>query len=253
MLTQSSLLFTSALLLFASSLVNASGQIAQVIDATDFCIFLPPSNSTNRNIADTEWNANAFCLGTVPLATGAEKLPTGFITSAHYVKTDTYVQVTGQMDYTKAKLNKSDQGGQYDIKAPIGSSCTGWSYYVNLVEPISNTYCIRCCNDTKTCNRGISEKGCAHIIPGDYSGPGSTSNITTVVTSTTKTTTVRPSTVSTTGTPTTTQNTTTGNSSNNANTTNPKVTAQGINNAHSNQRPIISALGLGILLTLIIL
>lgn len=164
--------------------VSAKGQIAQVIDANNFCVFLPPSDSTNRIISDTEWNANAFCLGNNPLATGAEKLASGFIKSAHYLKTDTYVQVTGQMDYTKENLVGTDGGGQMDVRAPMGSSCAGWKFYVNLIEPESNTYCMRCCNDDRTCNRGISEKGCAHIIPGDYSGPnGNTGGV--VVTTTT--------------------------------------------------------------------
>jgi hypothetical protein len=125
--------------------VSAKGQIAQVVDATDFCVFLPPSDSTDRIISNTEWNANVFCLGNTPLAKGAEKLPDGFIKSAHYVKTDAYVQVTGQMDYTKANLVATDEGGQMDIRAPMGSSCAGWKYYVNLIEPVSNTYCMRCC------------------------------------------------------------------------------------------------------------
>ncbi|KAI7894615.1 uncharacterized protein EV154DRAFT_498324 [Mucor mucedo] len=153
------------------SSVNAYGMVAQVVDANDFCVFLPPDDATDRIISDSEWNANAFCMGSTPLATDAGTLPSGFIKSAHYVKTDLYVQVTGQMDYTKANLDGTDGGGQMDVKAPVGSSCVGWDYYVNLIEPTTNTYCMRCCNDTVSCNRGISEKGCAHIIPGDYSGP----------------------------------------------------------------------------------
>ncbi|GAA5806834.1 hypothetical protein MFLAVUS_000182 [Mucor flavus] len=160
----------SCVTLVATS-VHAYGMVAQVVDANDFCVFLPPDDATDRIISDSEWNANAFCMGNTPLAKNAGKLPSGFIKSAHYVKTDAYVQVTGQMDYTKANLVGSDGGGQMDIKAPVGSSCAGWSYYVNLIEPESNTYCMRCCNDTTNCNRGISQKGCAHIIPGDYSGP----------------------------------------------------------------------------------
>lgn len=160
----------SCVTLVATS-VHAYGMIAQVVDANDFCVFLPPDDATDRIISDSEWNANAFCMGNTPLAKNAGTLPSGFIKSAHYVKTDAYVQVTGQMDYTKANLVGSDGGGQMDVKAPVGSSCAGWSYYVNLIEPESNTYCMRCCNDTTNCNRGISEKGCAHIIPGDYSGP----------------------------------------------------------------------------------
>lgn len=151
--------------------VNAYGMIAQVVDANDFCVFLPPDDATDRIISDSEWNANAFCMGSTPLAKDAGTLPSGFIKSAHYVKTDAYVQVTGQIDYTKANLVGTDDGGQMDIKAPTGSSCVGWSYYVNLIEPATNTYCIRCCNDSTNCNRGISQDGCAKIIPGDYSGP----------------------------------------------------------------------------------
>ncbi|KAI8365956.1 uncharacterized protein BYT42DRAFT_483351, partial [Radiomyces spectabilis] len=152
-----------------ASMVNAFGQVAQVVDATNFCVFLPPTDSADRNIADTEWNAQAFCMGNTPKATNAGKIPAGFIQSAHFVATDKYVQVTGQIDPTKANLDVNDDGGQYDIKAPDGSSCAGWKYYVNLIEPTGRTYCMRCCNDDRTCNRGISEKGCAHIIPGDYS------------------------------------------------------------------------------------
>ncbi|OAD70838.1 hypothetical protein PHYBLDRAFT_102846, partial [Phycomyces blakesleeanus NRRL 1555(-)] len=139
-----------------------------VVDASNFCLFMPPADSVNRNIADTEWNAEAFCIGKAPKATNAGKLNDNFILSAHYLATDEYVQVTGQIDPIKGNLNVTDDGGQYDIKAPDGSSCAGWLFYVNLVEPTIGTYCMRCCNDSKTCNRGISEKGCAHIIPGDY-------------------------------------------------------------------------------------
>ncbi|CAO3686196.1 hypothetical protein CU097_005125 [Rhizopus azygosporus] len=171
----SALKFIASATLLAS-FVSAYGQIAQIVDANNFCVFLPPEDSVDRNIADTEWEGQAFCLGNAPKATNAGKLKDGFILSAHYVATDKYVQVTGQMDPTKARLNTSDEGGQFDIKAPKGSSCAGWKYYVNLIEPVSNTYCIRCCNDDRTCNRGISEKGCAHIIPGDYSGPKGGSN-----------------------------------------------------------------------------
>jgi pyruvate-formate lyase len=53
------------------------------------------------------------------------------------------------MDPTKANLNSSDDGGQYDIKAPKGASCAGWDYFVNLIEPSGKDYCIRCCVSQK--------------------------------------------------------------------------------------------------------
>jgi hypothetical protein len=146
MVRATSLLLTSVALL--ASYVNAYGQIAQIVDEKNFCVFLPPTNSVDRLISDTEWNAQAFCLGKAPLATNAGRLPTGFIKSAHYVGTDQYIQITGEIVPAKAKLNASDEGGQYDIKAPKGSSCAGWKYFVNLIEPAGNTYCIRCCVST---------------------------------------------------------------------------------------------------------
>ncbi|CAO3694443.1 unnamed protein product [Rhizopus stolonifer] len=188
MLIRFGVIFSAVSLL--TSVVNASGQIIQIVDSTNFCTFLPPTSETDRLISDTEWNANAFCMGNTPKATGAEKIPSGFIQSAHYVKTDNYVQITGQIDPSKANLDSSDDGGQYDIKAPNGASCAGWDYFVNLIEPSGNDYCIRCCNNSQDCNRGISEKGCARIVPGDYSGPsGDSSSDNTSSASTTTTTT----------------------------------------------------------------
>jgi hypothetical protein len=134
----------AALALFTCA-VSASNEIVQIVDANNFCVMLPPTDSADRLISDTEWDGRSFCMGSTPKATGAGKIPSGFITSAHYVKEDAYVQVTGQIDYAKANLNGSDYGGQYDVKAPVGSTCAGWTYYVNLIEPTEGTYCIRCC------------------------------------------------------------------------------------------------------------
>ncbi|KAI8341959.1 hypothetical protein BC941DRAFT_414987 [Chlamydoabsidia padenii] len=96
---------------------QVAGQISQVVDANNFCLYLPPPDSTNRNIADTEWNAQAFCMGNTPKALKANKMPDGFVQSAHFVATDQYVQVTGQIDPAKANLNVTDDGGQMDIAA----------------------------------------------------------------------------------------------------------------------------------------
>ncbi|KAI8583560.1 hypothetical protein K450DRAFT_221725 [Umbelopsis ramanniana AG] len=156
----------------AMAAAASAQQIAQIVDSSNFCIFLPPVGSADVNIADTETYATVRCVGDAPKATGAGTLPSGFILSAHYVSTSAYVQITGQIDPSKAGLNVTDDGGQYDVKAPDGSSCAGWQYYVNLIEPSGNDYCIRCCNDTVNCNRGISQAGCARVVPGDYSGPG---------------------------------------------------------------------------------
>jgi hypothetical protein len=97
--------------------MQVAGQISQVVDANNFCVYLPPPDSANRNIADTEWNAQAFCMGNTPKALKANKMPDGFIQSAHFVVTDKYIQVTGQIDPAKANLNVTDEGGQMDVAA----------------------------------------------------------------------------------------------------------------------------------------
>lgn len=114
---------------------------------------------------------NAFCTGNTPNAKSAGPLTDGFILSAHFSQTKDFVQVTGQIDPAKMNLNVTDEGGQYDIAMPKQATCAGWKHFVNLIEPLGHTYCVRCCHSKSMCNRGISSKGCAHIVEGDYSGP----------------------------------------------------------------------------------
>jgi hypothetical protein len=74
----------------------------------------------------------------------------GFITTAHYLKTSSYVQITGFFDRSKYNLGSNDGGGQYDNHAhgkPVGAQCKGYNYFVNLVEPDIDRFCIRCCQD----------------------------------------------------------------------------------------------------------
>lgn len=79
-------------LLLVSQQAQAA-MVIQVVDSNNFCTFLPPTDSTDRLIADSETEADAFCMGSTPKATGAGSIPSGFIQSAHFVATDDYVQV----------------------------------------------------------------------------------------------------------------------------------------------------------------
>lgn len=135
-----------------------------------FCSFLPPN--PGGNIGESEDNATPFCTQGSPKAPGASIFPAGFILSAHFASTNTYVQVTGRMDPSKYNLSPNDGGGQYDNQgagAPPGAMCTGYKKFVNLVEPSDGVYCIRCCTDADECDTGKSTEGCHTIIPGDYS------------------------------------------------------------------------------------
>jgi hypothetical protein len=100
---------------FMATMVSAGGMIGQVVDSQNFCVFLPPKGEMDKPLSDNEWDSEAYCMGNTPGAKNANKLPDGFIQSAHYVATDEYVQVTGQFDPTKIGLNPLDDGGQCDV------------------------------------------------------------------------------------------------------------------------------------------
>jgi hypothetical protein len=134
----------------------------QIKSGTDFCTFLPPH--AGDDVGATEDQGKPFCTSS---ALGGQTFPSGFIKSAHYVSTSKYVQVTGKIDRTKYQLSASDGGGQYDNK-DVSATCNGYKYFVNMLEPDSNRYCIRCCSSQSDCNLGKSTYGCPSIVPGNY-------------------------------------------------------------------------------------
>ena len=48
------------------------------------------------------------------MAPGAAAFPTGLIQSAHFVKEEGYVQVTGLLNRDAYSLSSRDSGGQYE-------------------------------------------------------------------------------------------------------------------------------------------
>ncbi|KAI8981997.1 hypothetical protein BDF20DRAFT_905692 [Mycotypha africana] len=135
----------------------------QLQSATAFCSFLPPH--PGDDVGATENDGKPFC---TDASLGGQVFPSGFIKSAHFAKTSTYAQVTGRIDGSKYKLNPSDGGGQYDNKDVAPTTCNGYKYFVNLIEPDANTFCIRCCKNQADCKLGISTYGCQRIVPGNY-------------------------------------------------------------------------------------
>ncbi|KAK9762188.1 hypothetical protein K7432_012320 [Basidiobolus ranarum] len=140
-----------------------------VLNSTEsFCLFLP--SQPGDIIGEHEDDAVVFCTQPNPVAPKAQILPQGFIQSAHFNQTATYVQVTGKMNPAAYKLSPTDGGGQFDNRgAPANSGCAGYTYFVSLIEPNTGKYCIRCCNEKNDCNMGLSTAGCEVVIPGDYS------------------------------------------------------------------------------------
>ncbi|KAI8595381.1 hypothetical protein EDD21DRAFT_286527, partial [Dissophora ornata] len=147
-----------------------SGQTASLLSQADFCLFLPPTYG--GDIAANEDRAVAFCtVPNIPGAINAKVLPSGFIKSAHFVSNTAkgYVQVTGRMDRSKYGLSANDGGGQYDMRAPVGATCSGYNAFVQLTEPDAQIYCIRCCMNKADCPVNRSTYGCVSVLGGDYS------------------------------------------------------------------------------------
>ncbi|KAI9355458.1 hypothetical protein BD770DRAFT_346366 [Pilaira anomala] len=163
-------LIVASLFAIASSFVNAAATspLTAVNSQEDFCLFLPPQ--PGLNIRETENDSIPFCTkkDTVPKAS---EFPEGFITTAHFLKSDDYVQVTGFFDRSKYNLAATDVGGQYDNHAkgrPVHAQCKDYKYFVSLIEPEIERFCIRCCNDKNNCNTGRSGYGCLRVVDGDY-------------------------------------------------------------------------------------
>ncbi|KAG0218167.1 hypothetical protein BGX33_008342 [Mortierella sp. NVP41] len=146
------------------------GQTGTIVDQTDFCIFLPPT--VGGDIAANEDRAIAFCTkANMPGSPGAKVLPEGFIKSAHFSRNTSagWVQITGRIDRSKYGLSPKDGGGQYDMRAPVGASFTGYNAFVQLTEPDSEIYCIRACMTKADCPVNKSIHGCVKVLGGDYS------------------------------------------------------------------------------------
>ncbi|KAF9117117.1 hypothetical protein BGX27_003579 [Mortierella sp. AM989] len=84
---------------------------------------MPPN--VDGDIAVNEDRATAFCTQADPDAPDVQTFPDGFIQSTHFDSGNGYVQITGMIDRARYSLKKKDQGGQYDILAPVGKSTFG--------------------------------------------------------------------------------------------------------------------------------
>ncbi|KAI8973869.1 hypothetical protein BDB01DRAFT_807888 [Pilobolus umbonatus] len=166
MLVNNNILVT--LFAIATTFVKADIYRTVIHSQSDFCLFLPPQ--PGLSVTQNRQNGVPFCLkeGTVP---NAKQFPEGFITTAHYSQSAEYVQVTGFFNRNKYQLDSKDIGGQYDNHAhgrPIGAQCEGYRYFVSLVEPHLERFCIRCCHQEEDCMTGRSSHGCLRVISGDY-------------------------------------------------------------------------------------
>ncbi|KAK9767898.1 hypothetical protein K7432_001878 [Basidiobolus ranarum] len=141
--------------------------LTTINSTTSFCLFLPPK--PGMEIGSHEHDAVVFCTRPNPVAPKAKLLPKNFIKTAHFKKTQDWVQITGRMNPSAYQLSRKDGGGQYDNRgAPAQSGCAGYTFFVSLIEPDTGKYCIRCCNKKNDCDMGLSTEGCSVVIPGNY-------------------------------------------------------------------------------------
>ncbi|KAF9090350.1 hypothetical protein BGX29_011527 [Mortierella sp. GBA35] len=147
---------------------NATQNIVTSITSADaFCTMMTGYGVTP--VAPNEGCASVYCHG--PASKLGPPMPKGYILSANYAVSpnNTYVQVTGCIDSSVWGQNPTDEGGQMDSHGwPY--SCQGWKKFVSLIEPATNTFCIRCCSEDNNvdCNTSISTKGCWNVVPGLY-------------------------------------------------------------------------------------
>ncbi|KAI8063211.1 hypothetical protein BC940DRAFT_243648 [Gongronella butleri] len=144
------------------------GYTLQLNSDSSFCTFMPPHYGDN--VENTENKGIPQCTS-AGLSSSGRVFPSGFIKSSHYLinNSEHYVQVTGRINRKKYGLKASDEGGQYDYKHIKGVVCDGYKYFVSLLEPNDNRFCIRCCKYSRDCVTDKDTKGCPAVIPGDYS------------------------------------------------------------------------------------
>lgn len=113
-------LILSNLMMFVMALPfqkRSTGVDIDLKSEKDFCTYLPPH--PGELISATENDADPFCS---VAKTYASTFPAGFIQSAHFLRTDTYVQITGRIDHTAYDILTDDGGGQYDNKVRTKSN-----------------------------------------------------------------------------------------------------------------------------------
>ncbi|KAH7046186.1 hypothetical protein BKA57DRAFT_493988 [Linnemannia elongata] len=147
---------------------KSSGKTIVLNSVEEYCLFLP--RSRGQSIGDSEDSAVAYCNKPISTAPNARILSNKFIRNLNFWHNTNkeFVQITGLFNRGSYRLSRHDGGGQYDTKAPHGAKCYGYPYFVELVEPDNEHYCLRCCKHKKDCPTNMSTKGCVKVIGGIY-------------------------------------------------------------------------------------
>ncbi|PWN36029.1 uncharacterized protein FA14DRAFT_160935 [Meira miltonrushii] len=145
----------------------------------DFCLYAP--HKYGPTIGESEARTISYCLKS---GYGTRLIPDGTITGAHFLKTPSYVQITGQGDLTKINVLAKDEGGELDPHGatgagnPVGGlvftrAFTGdfqqiheWQNFISY-----NQFCFRACIGEyakEWCPHIYDLMGCDWNEPADY-------------------------------------------------------------------------------------
>lgn len=87
-----------------------------VNNVRDFCLWAP--HKGQDTVGEQEEEMVSYCLRS---GYGTRLIPDGTIKSAYFVKTDSFVQVTGQGDFTSMHIQDGDEGGELDPHGATGA------------------------------------------------------------------------------------------------------------------------------------
>jgi hypothetical protein len=145
----------------------------------DFCLWAP--HAKGQTIGDSEASEVAWCMKS---GYGTRLIPDGTIHGAHFLKTPSFVQVTGHGKLTNLNIKSKDEGGELD---PHGATGAGnpvgglfftrafsgqfqqiheWQNFMDY-----NTFCIRGCIGQyakEWCPHIYDVMGCAWNEPANY-------------------------------------------------------------------------------------
>ncbi|KAJ2963722.1 hypothetical protein NQZ79_g1204 [Umbelopsis isabellina] len=133
--------------------------VVHIASSKDFCLFLPPVSHTKKatDLGLDAKEAISVC------RSGNKTFSSHLIKSAHYKKTNDYVQITGKLNLKGGYTGFQ----QFDDSLPKNSQCKGYKSFVSLIDAEEGYYCLRCCNDN-SCPTTQASWGCQDVIPGKY-------------------------------------------------------------------------------------
>ncbi|WWC71871.1 uncharacterized protein I206_105830 [Kwoniella pini CBS 10737] len=145
---------------------NSNSKDLRLLSYDDFCLYGLNIENQNKGlkISDELNNVLSYCSKT---GHNIQLIPDGTLKGVTYVKTSSWVQVSGSGDFTKIGISPNDPGGQFDSSkhSPEGSkliTSQGGDPAQNWVTIISpETFCVRACfGDPATCPTQYDSLGC---------------------------------------------------------------------------------------------